>query len=156
MKLSEILKADLIKIPLQKTDKKEIILEMIDTLSAAGKIQDREKVMQSVLEREQMMSTGIGNGVAIPHGKSNAVQELVVALGIAPQDVNFEALDGKPVRIVFMLVGPENSSSVHIKMLSRISRLLNQAAFRKKLIESPSNADAITLIIEEERILDGN
>jgi fructose-specific phosphotransferase system IIA component len=156
MKLGDILKENLIKIPLEKTDKKEIILEMIDTMAAAGKIQDREKVMQSVLEREQMMSTGIGNGVAIPHGKSQAVQELVVALGIASQDVNFEALDGKPVRIVFMLVGPENSSSIHIKMLSRISRLLNQAVFRKKLTESLSNTDAMNLIVEEEKILDGN
>ncbi|KAB2881103.1 PTS sugar transporter subunit IIA [bacterium] len=155
MKLGEALNEKLIKIPLQKFEKKEIITEMIDVLTASGKIMDREKVLQAVLEREQMMSTGIGNSVAIPHGKSQGVQELVVALGITPQDVNFDALDGKPVRIVFMLVGPEKSSSVHIKMLSRISRLLNQSAFRKKLIDSKSGADVMQIIIDEEKLLEG-
>ena len=155
MKLGDVLNENLIKIPLQKFDKKEIITEMIDVLDSAGKIQDREKVLQAVLEREQMMSTGIGNSVAIPHGKTQGVQELVVALGITSQDVNFDALDGKPVRIVFMLVGPEKASSVHIKMLSRISRLLNQSAFRKKLIESKSGADVMHIINDEEKLLEG-
>jgi fructose-specific phosphotransferase system IIA component len=155
MKLGDVLNENLIKIPLQKFDKKEIITEMIDVLDSAGKIQDREKVLQAVLEREQMMSTGIGNSVAIPHGKTQGVQELVVALGITSQDVNFDALDGKPVRIVFMLVGPEKASSVHIKMLSRISRLLNQSAFRKKLIESKSAADVMHIINDEEKLLEG-
>lgn len=155
MKLGEALNENLIKIPLQKFEKKEIITEMIDLLTASGKIMDREKVLQAVLEREQMMSTGIGNSVAIPHGKSQGVQELVVALGITPQDVNFDALDGKPVRIVFILVGPEKSSSVHIKMLSRISRLLNQSAFRKKLIESKSGSEIMNIINDEEKLLEG-
>jgi fructose-specific phosphotransferase system IIA component len=155
MKLGDALNENLIKIPLQRFDKKEIITEMIDVLTASGKILDREKVLNAVLEREQMMSTGIGNSVAIPHGKSQGVQELVVALGITPQDVNFDALDGKPVRIVFMLVGPEKSSSVHIKMLSRISRLLNQSAFRKKLIESKSGAEVMHIINDEEKLLEG-
>ncbi len=155
MKLGEVLNESLIKIPLQKFDKKEIITEMIDVLTASGKIMDRNKVLQSVLEREQMMSTGIGNSVAIPHGKSQGVQELVVGLGITSQDVNFDALDGKPVRIVFMLVGPEKSSSVHIKMLSRISRLLNQATFRKKLIDSKSGQEIMGIINDEEKSLEG-
>lgn len=155
MKLGEVLNENLIKIPLQKFEKKEIITEMIDVLTASGKILDREKVLQAVLEREQMMSTGIGNSVAIPHGKSQGVQELVVGLGITPQDVNFDALDGKPVRIVFMLVGPEKSSSVHIKMLSRISRLLNQSAFRKKLVDSKSGDEVMRIINDEEKLLEG-
>lgn len=155
MKLSEILNEKLIKIPLEKFDKKDIIAEMIDVLSRSGKVLDKEKVVQAVLEREQMMSTGIGNSVAIPHGKSQGVQELIVALGITSQDVNFDALDGKPVRIVFMLVGPEKSSSIHIKMLSRISRLLNQAAFRKKIIDCKNAYDALQIIVDEEKLLEG-
>ncbi|HNJ73334.1 MAG TPA: PTS sugar transporter subunit IIA, partial [bacterium] len=103
MKLSEILNAKLIRIPLLQSNKQDIILEMLDVLVESGKISDREKVLQSVLEREQMMSTGIGNSVAIPHGKSSGVEELQVALGITAQDINFDALDGKPVRIIFML-----------------------------------------------------
>jgi PTS system fructose-specific IIA component len=102
-----------------------------------------------------MMSTGIGNGVAIPHGKSQGVEELAVALGITPQEVNFDSLDGKPVRIVFLLVGPEKASSTHIKMLSRISRLLNQAAFRQKLIQAQSSADVMAIIVQEEKQLEG-
>ncbi|MBX7151517.1 PTS sugar transporter subunit IIA [bacterium] len=155
MKLSEILTEQLIKIPLEKFDKKDIIAEMIEVLSHSGKVLDKEKVVQAVLEREQMMSTGIGNSVAIPHGKSQGVQDLIVALGITSQDVNFDALDGKPVRIVFMLVGPEKSSSIHIKMLSRISRLLNQAAFRKKIIDCKNAHDALQIIVDEEKLLEG-
>ncbi len=155
MKLSEMLREDLIRIPLQKSEKVEIIHEMIDVLTAGGKIKNREKVLQSVLEREKMMSTGIGNSVAIPHGKSSGVEELSVGLGIANQDINFDALDGKPVRIIFMLVGPENSSSQHIKMLSRISRLLNQASFRRKISEASTAPQIMQIITDEEKALDG-
>ncbi len=155
MKLSEILHENLIRIPLNKSDKTEIIHEMIDLLNSAGKIKDREKVLHSVLEREKMMSTGIGNNVAIPHGKSSGVEELVVGLGISSQDINFDSLDGKPVRIIFMLVGPENSSSQHIKMLSRISRLLNQATFRRRMMDAKSALEILQIITEEEKFLDG-
>ncbi|HMW33755.1 MAG TPA: PTS sugar transporter subunit IIA [bacterium] len=155
MKLSEILNAKLIRIPLLQSNKQDIILEMLDVLVESGKISDREKVLQSVLEREQMMSTGIGNSVAIPHGKSSGVEELQVALGITAQDINFDALDGKPVRIIFMLVGPEKASSLHIKMLSRISRLLNQAPFRKKLTDAQSADEIMQIISDEEKLLEG-
>lgn len=154
MKLCEILNENLIRIPIQSVVKKDIIVELIDLLNASGKISDKDKALQAVLEREQMMSTGIGNGVAIPHGKSPGVQELIVALGVTAQDVSFDSLDGKPVRIVFMLVGPEKSSSIHIKMLSRISRLLNQASFRKKLTDAQSAREVMDIITEEESHLD--
>lgn len=155
MRLGDVLAENLVRIPLLGTTKRDIITELIDLLDEHGKIADKAKIMQAVLEREQMMSTGIGNSVAIPHGKSAGVIDIAVALGITPQDVNFEALDGKPVRIVFMLVGPEKSSSAHIKMLSRISRLLNQAAFRRKLIESKDAHEAMTIIQTEEKSLEG-
>ncbi len=155
MRLGDVLAENLVRIPLVGTTKRDIITELIDLLDVHGKIADKAKIMQAVLEREQMMSTGIGNSVAIPHGKSAGVIDIAVALGITPQDVNFEALDGKPVRIVFMLVGPEKSSSAHIKMLSRISRLLNQAAFRRKLIESKDASEAMTIIQTEEKSLEG-
>jgi len=154
MKLSEVLNESLIRIPLEQSEKKEIITELVTVLNSSGKISDKDKVLQAVLEREQMMSTGIGNSVAVPHGKSAGVQDLLVALGITAQDVQFEALDGKPVRIVFMLVGPEKASSMHIKMLSRISRLLNQAAFRKKLIDCKSASEAMKTIVDEEKLLE--
>lgn len=155
MKLSEVLTEALVRIPLQNFEKQGIIEELINVMDHEHKIQDRNKVLQAVLEREKMMSTGIGNGVAIPHGKSQGVEELTVALGITPQEVNFDSLDGKPVRIVFLLVGPEKASSTHIKMLSRISRLLNQAAFRQKLIQAQSSADVMAIIVQEEKQLEG-
>lgn len=154
MRLGDVLTEHLVRIPLQATTKTDIINELIDLLDGGGKIADKSKITQAVMEREQMMSTGIGNGVAIPHGKSSGVSDIAVALGITQRDVNFEALDGKPVRIVFMLVGPEKSSSAHIKMLSRISRLLNQTSFRKKLIESTDAHDAMTIIQTEEKALE--
>ncbi len=155
MKLSEVLTEALVRIPLQNFEKQGIIEELINVMDHEHKIQDRNKVLQAVLEREKMMSTGIGNGVAIPHGKSQGVEELAVALGITSQEVNFDSLDGKPVRIVFLLVGPEKASSTHIKMLSRISRLLNQAAFRQKLIQAQSSADVMAIIVQEEKQLEG-
>jgi fructose-specific phosphotransferase system IIA component len=155
MKLGEILNENLIKIPLTKTLKNDVIAEMIDVVESTGKITDKETVLQAVLEREKMMSTGIGNCVAIPHGKTPATEELVIALGITAHDIDFEALDGKPVRIIFLLVGPEKASSLHIKMLSRISRLLNQAAFRKKIVEVKTSAEALTIINDEEKHLEG-
>ncbi len=154
MRLGDILNDSLIKIPLVQTAKNDVIAEMVDLVLTTGKITDRKAVLEAVLEREKMMSTGIGNSVAIPHGKSPAAEELVVALGITAGDIDFEALDGKPVRIVFLLVGPEKASSLHIKMLSRISRLLNQAAFRRKIIDVKTPADALQIIREEEKHLE--
>lgn len=150
MKLSDILNTDLIKIPLQNNAKKEIIEEMIELAYKSGKIKDRNKVLKAVFDREDMMSTGIGNNVAIPHGKSNGVDQLSVALGVSDSDIDFDSLDGKPVRLVFLLLSPENSAGPHIKMLSRISRLLNQKNFRKKLISCKTPAETLEIIKEEE------
>jgi len=154
MKLGEILDESLIKIPIENIEKKAIIKEMIDVLDGSGKIKEKESVLQAVLEREQMMSTGIGNGVAIPHGKSAGSEDLIVSLGITSEEVDFEALDNKPVRIVFLLTGPQTASNLHIKMLSRISRLLNQSSFRNKLIECQNPKEVMEVIEEEEKHLD--
>lgn len=154
MKLGDVLTESLIRIPLLKKDKTEIIGELIDILEPGGILYDKNKVLEAVLEREKIMSTGIGNSVAIPHGKSPEVKELTVSMGVTAQDVDFESLDGKPVRIIFMLVGPEKPASLHIKMLSRISRLCNQPALRKKIIESKSPLEILNLIREEEKLFD--
>ncbi len=154
MKLGDVLTESLIRIPLQKTDKTEIIGELIDLLEPTGKLHDKSAVQTAVLDREKIMSTGIGNSVAIPHGKSPEALELIVSMGVTARDVDFESLDGKPVRIIFMLVGPEKPASLHIKMLSRISRLCNQPAFRKKIIDSASPADILNIIREEEKSIE--
>ena len=154
MKLGDILTESLIKFPLEKNNKTDIIVELIRLLEPTGVLLNVDNVIKAVLDREKIMSTGIGNSVAIPHGKTKDVQSIVVSLGISAEDVDFESLDGKPVRIIFMLVGPEKPASDHIKMLSRISRLCNPPAFRKKLLEAASSAEILQLIREEEASID--
>ena len=154
MKLGDVLTESLIKIPLQKTNKMEIISELIDLLEPTGKMINKSNMLQSVIDREKIMSTGIGNSVAIPHGKSPEALEIVVSMGVTSHDVDFESLDGKPVRIIFMLIGPEKPASLHIKMLSRISRLCYQPAFRKKIIESTTSAEILRIIREEEKLIE--
>ncbi|MBT3343344.1 MAG: PTS sugar transporter subunit IIA, partial [Gemmatimonadetes bacterium] len=107
--------------------------------------------LQAVLEREKIMSTGIGDGIAIPHGKSDAVVELTAALGIHKRGVDFEALDGEPAFVFFLLVSPANVSGPHIKALARISRMLKNDGFKKKLIEAGSADDIVAAIEEEEK-----
>lgn len=154
MKLGDILNESLIKFRLEKTNKTDIIVELINLLEPTGALLNKDNVIQAVLDREKIMSTGIGNSVAIPHGKTKDAKAIVVSMGITTEDIDFESLDGKPVRIVFMLVGPEKPPSDHIKMLSRISRLCNPPIFRKKLLEATSSAAILQLIREEESSFD--
>lgn len=154
MKLGDVLTESLIKVPLDKSSKEDIIAELIDLIVPTGKLINKENVLKAVQDREKIMSTGIGNAVAIPHGKSPDSPVLTVSMGVTKQDIDFESLDGKPVRIIFMLVGPEKPASDHIKMLSRISRLCNQTAFRKKIIESVAPAEILKMIRDEEALLE--
>ena len=124
---------------------------MVNSLPAGDAITDREQVLQAVLDREKIMSTGIGDGIAIPHGKSAAVTELVAAMGTQRRGVDFDALDGEPAFVFFLLVSPANVSGPHIKALARISRLLKNDEFKKKLIEADSAAEIIATIEAAER-----
>ncbi len=150
MKLSDLLSEDVIKIPLESTEKEKIIEEMIDLLARAGKVNDREKILKAVLERERVMSTGVGDGVAIPHGKAEGVKDLAASFGITKQDVDFESLDDKPVRLVFMLVGPPDITGPHLKALSRISRLMHKPDLRARLLEAKTPQEVLKIIGDEE------
>ena len=151
MTLLDILSAGSTLIDLKGETKEDIIAELIDTLAVGDAISDRDKVLQAVLEREKIMSTGIGDGIAIPHGKSDAVERLVAALGTQRRGVDFEALDGEPAYVFFLLVSPANVSGPHIKALARISRLLKNDDFKKKLIAAETSAEIIEIIEVEER-----
>lgn len=151
MNLSELLTQDVIRIPLENTDKNRIIEEMVDILAQNKKIKDRDSVLQAVLDRERVMSTGMGDGVAIPHAKSDGVDELVSAFGITKQDVDFKSIDEKPVRMIFLLVGPVDQTGPHLKALSRISRLMHRKEFRDKLASAHSSQDVIEAIEKEEQ-----
>ena len=150
MTLLDILSPDSTIVDLKGDTKEEIIAELVDSLSASEAISDRDKVLQAVLEREKIMSTGIGDGIAIPHGKSDSVVKLVAALGTQRRGVDFEALHGEPAYVFFLLVSPANVSGPHIKALARISRLLKNDDFKKKLITASSPEEIISAIRAEE------
>jgi fructose-specific phosphotransferase system IIA component len=150
MKLADLITEQVVKIPLENIEKTKIIEELVDILYRSKKITDKEKILKSVLEREKVMTTGIGNGVAIPHGKSEGSPEIAAVFGITKTDVNFSSIDDKPVHLIFLLVGPENTPGPHIKILSRISRLMSKDSFRQKLLQATTPAEAVKLIREEE------
>lgn len=135
MLLTDLLTIDRIIIPLKESSKDGVLRELVHAVTS-NVVQEPEEVLRAVLEREAVLSTGIGNGVAIPHGKSAAVPELLMAAGRTAEPIDFDSLDGQPVRLLFMLVGPETAAGPHIKALSRISRLVRQESVREQLINA--------------------
>jgi fructose-specific phosphotransferase system IIA component len=150
MKVNELLKKEFIIADLKGETKEEIINELIDLFKNDPRVEDIEKVRSAVLEREKVMSTGVGKGFAIPHGKTSAVKEIIGAFGRIKDGINYESLDGNPVQLVFLLVGKDNLISTHIKLLSRISRLMNKDDFRNRLIEAESSEEIVKLFTDEE------
>ncbi|HEV8538561.1 MAG TPA: PTS sugar transporter subunit IIA [Bacteroidota bacterium] len=150
MKISDILEEKLVATHLQGNSKDAIINEMVDLVAHSSKVIDKEKVRSAIFEREKIMSTGVGNGFAIPHGKTDAVSDIVAAFGITAGPINYQALDEKPVRLVFLLVGKDNLVGPHIKLLSRISRLMNKEEFRARLLELQSPNEVIEAFKREE------
>ncbi len=150
MSLTELLDESAVLVNLKATQKQEVIEELAEALTASGKISDNREVLQAVLEREKIMSTGIGKGVAIPHGKCKAVDKLVGVLGIKKEGVDFQSLDEQPVFLFFLLVSPLNVSGPHIRALAHISRLLRHDNLRKRLIATETPREALELIAEEE------
>jgi fructose-specific phosphotransferase system IIA component len=150
MTLTQILQPACIKVPLESTSKEAAIKELVALLGRNGLVQDEQSVNDAVFAREKTRSTGIGSGIAIPHGKSKAVKELVMALGIARDPIDFESIDNKPVSIIILLVSPLDQTGPHIQALARISRLLLHESFKKGLEEAPSAEAAYKLISERE------
>lgn len=141
MKLSEIIQPACIRIPVNAAEKVGAIRELVDLLGEAGQISDSETVFHAVLEREQTRSTGIGKGLAVPHGKSPACSKLVMALGRPATPIDFGSRDDRPVDVVVLLVSPPDQTGPHIQALARVSRLMLNESFRKELAAAES-ADA--------------
>ncbi|MFZ2324808.1 MAG: PTS sugar transporter subunit IIA [Ignavibacteriaceae bacterium] len=150
MKVSELLKPEFVIPQLKGETKEDVINELIDLFKNDPRVEDIEKVRTAVLEREKVMSTGVGKGFAIPHGKTNAVKEIVGAFGKISEGVDYDSLDGNPVQLIFLLVGKDNLISTHIKLLSRISRLMNKDDFRHRLTEANTADDIVKLFSDEE------
>ena len=151
MTLMEILSGKSVIIGLQGQNKREILEELVNELEVGDKITDRDKVLQAVLDREDIMSTGIGHGIAIPHGKSEYATMLGGVLGIKSEGINFNALDGKKTYIFFLLVSPLVVSGPHIKALARISRVLKGEDFRQRLIGIRNREEALAIIEAEDK-----
>lgn len=149
MKIVEFLNEKAVIANMKATTKEGVLKELVEVLAKAEGIRNREELVKVLLSREVLGSTGIGQGVGIPHGKTNAVKKLVAAFGIAHNGVNFDALDGEPVYLFFLLVAPEDSSGPHLKGLARISRLLKDKFFRESL-KALTDEKAILKLIREE------
>jgi len=150
MKIMDFLCPDAITIDLKAQDKKAAITELVEMLAKAKKIKKIDNVIETVLEREKLGSTGIGQGVAIPHGKTDVLAEQVGALGISQKGVEFNSLDGEPVHLIFFLVGPIEVAGQHLKALSRISRLFKDKFFRQSLMGAKSVDEVIKIIQRED------
>lgn len=150
MKISDILEEKLVVTNLAGSTKDDIINSMVDLVGQSSKVLDKEKVRTAIFEREKIMSTGVGNGFAIPHGKTEGVSDVVAAFGVTAQPIDYQSLDEKPVRLVFLLVGRDNMVGPHIKLLSRISRLMNKEEFRNKLLEVKTPQEVLETFRKEE------
>jgi mannitol/fructose-specific phosphotransferase system IIA component (Ntr-type) len=148
--LTELLAVERIKIPLQAQTKDELLRELVDVCANAHGIEDRADMLRAVREREAVLSTGIGHGVAIPHGKTATVGGLRMAAGRSAEPIDFDALDGEPVRLFFLLVGPESAAGPHIKALSRISRLVRRDDVRERLVSATSAEEFLQALQEAE------
>ncbi|MEO8398717.1 MAG: PTS sugar transporter subunit IIA [Ignavibacteriaceae bacterium] len=150
MKLVGLLNNNFIISDLKGERKEDVINELIDLFKDDKRVNDLGKVKTAVLEREKIMSTGVGKNFAIPHGKTNAVNDILAAFGKTKRAIDYNALDGQPVHLVFLLVGKDNLVSTHIKLLSRISRMMNKDEFRQKLIDANTNEEIYEIFKQEE------
>jgi len=150
MKISDILDETRILTNMEGDSKSDVINSLIDLVAVSPKVLDKEKVREAIFEREKIMSTGVGNGFAIPHGKTDAVSDIVAAFAVTKKPIDYEALDEQPVRLIFLLIGKGNMVGPHIKLLSRISRLMNKEEFRKKLLDASASKEVMEIFRTEE------
>jgi mannitol/fructose-specific phosphotransferase system IIA component (Ntr-type) len=148
--LSELLTPERVRVPLRGESKQALLEELVGVLHAAGAVDDADGVLHSVRAREEVLSTGVGSGVAIPHGKSAGGPELAMAAGVTGAPVDFDALDGEPVRLLFLLVGSDAAAGQHVKALSRISRLVRKDEFRQRLVGARSAEEFVAVLAEAE------
>lgn len=146
MNLRKVLSSSVISCDLPGKTKEEVIGALMDMAMKTGKVRNRETAMRSILEREQQMSTGIQNGVAIPHGKTDAVDELVACLGVKKEGIDFEALDGEESRIFFMTLSPAGRSGPHVQFLAEVSQLLINVEKRDLLLKAATAEEILEII----------
>ena len=150
MKIMDFLCPEAISIDLKAQDKKSAVTEMVELLQKTKKLKKPADIIEAVLEREKLGSTGIGQGVAIPHGKTDSVTEQSGVLAISQKGIEFNSLDGEPVYLIFLLIGPTDIAGQHLKALARISRLFKDKFFRQALRDAKSVQEVVKIIQQED------
>ncbi len=153
MRITDFLSENEIIIGLKNVEKEKVLDELLTVLAKSEKIKDKGKILKSLLEREKLGSTGIGQGIAVPHTKTDEVNELVGALGISQKGVEFDSLDGEPVYIIFLVLAPTKATGIHLKALAKIARLLKDRVFRNSLRSAKSPSEVLKIIQEDEEKL---
>ena len=146
MELSQLLDLSNVAVGVNATDKSSLLDAVIDLIADRDEVNDAELMRQAILDRESAMSTGVGKGLGLPHAKTSAVDGILAALAIAKEPVDYASMDNEPVRIVFLLVGKEDAKSQHVRILSRISRMMNQKDERERVLAAKNPKELLTLI----------
>jgi PTS system nitrogen regulatory IIA component len=149
MKILDVLPKDAILVDLKAQDKKGILEELVEPISRLREV-NREELVRVLMERERLGSTGIGSGIGIPHGKLKDLDGLVLGFGLSRKGVDFESMDNRPTHIFFLLVTPENSTGLHLKLLARISKILKHDPFRERLLKAVDREEIYAIIKEED------
>lgn len=150
MKLSELIEQDYIIPDLKAKDKKEVLEELAEPIAIHEPSLDKSLLVKILLDRERLGSTGIGDGVAIPHGKYGGISHPMISFGRSRKGLDFESMDGQPAYLFFLLVAPENSASIHLKALAKIAKILKNSSFRKVLMEAPTRKEIYQTIIQSD------
>ena len=150
MKLTDLLNEKVIKVGLEGHEKEEVFEELIDLLVRNGVVSDRDEARDVILDREDKQSTGIGRGVAIPHGKSASVSTLTAALGISKDGIEYDSLDGEPVSVVFLLLADKESTGAHVGALAQVAMLCKVPGFLDKIVSADSSKEVYDIIVAEE------
>jgi fructose-specific phosphotransferase system IIA component len=146
MALIDLVVEEIIKVPLQAVDKPDVLRELVQILKDAGEIDDFDAVLTAIRKREDEMSTGLEDGIAVPHSKTAAVTSLKCAIGIAPQGIDFNALDGQPSKLFFLLLAPPDKSGPHVEALAEIAKLAKSKAFLKALVNADNAKEVVELL----------
>ena len=149
MKITEVLHPDAICVDLKAKDKKGVLEELVEPLTAIAGL-EHDELVRILLERERLGSTGIGKGIGIPHGKLKGLESLLLGFGLSRKGVDFESIDGRPTHIFFLLITPENSTGLHLKLLARISRILKNESFKERLFNAADSKEVLNIIEQED------
>ncbi len=152
MRLSELLNSNAVTLKLKARTKREALVELVDVLESAHQFNSQGEILDRVMRREAMMSTGIGNGLAIPHGKARSVDRMAAAVAVIPEGIDFESEDGQPVYLIVLFVSPEQATTLHVRALANLSRLLKEETVRTSLREAKSPEGFLSTLLSAESV----